>query len=195
MSILINLLPDLRQAKLRERRRRQLVSGVSVLVWAVCGGLVVLLVLFTTGQTLAINALTGDIKKNTDTLKGMDDLPAALTAADHLAALPGLYGKRTYFTHFLSAYEAADPTDVTLTSITVDNTNTLLVLGTGKSYASAAKLARAVEAFNVKVGPEAKADNTPYFTNVQLKNVSQDNAGVAFSLNATVGSGAVSNGK
>jgi hypothetical protein len=196
MSILINLLPDLRQAKLKERRRRQLVSGISVLVWSICGGVVLLLVIFSTGQKVVINNLNNSIEQKKTELKGMADLPAALTAADHLNSLhgfdgqPGLYDKRILYTNFFKAYEASDPTEVTLQSLGVDTTNSLVVKGTGKSYAAVAKLARAVEGFNVTVGPDAKSTNTPYFTDVKLSNTSQDTSGIAFTLNATAQSGA-----
>src|SRR4249919_3959872 len=99
MSILINLLPDLRQAKLKERRRRQLVSGISVLVWSICGGVVLLLVIFSTGQKVMIHNLDNSIEQKKNELTAMTDLPEALTAADHLNSLhgvggqPGLYDK------------------------------------------------------------------------------------------------------
>ena len=52
MSILINLLPDLRQARLEDGRRKQLVTGVSVSIWVVCGGLLVLLSIYEGGQKI-----------------------------------------------------------------------------------------------------------------------------------------------
>jgi Tfp pilus assembly protein PilN len=195
MSILVNLLPDIRQAKLRERRRRQLVSGVSVLVWIVCGGIVVVMVLVSTGQKLVIKTLTDDIKSNESKLQGMADLPAALTAADHLAALPGLYDKRAYFTHFLEAFELADPTDVTISNMTLDPTKALAVTGEAKSFAAVAKLARAIAAYNVTVGPDAKPNNAPYFASVNIVTASQDATGVSFTMKAVVSGGAFSNGQ
>ncbi|MDF2461560.1 MAG: hypothetical protein K0S68_963 [Candidatus Saccharibacteria bacterium] len=198
MSILINLLPDLRQAKLRERRRRQLVSGISVLVWSICGGVVLLLVIFSTGQKVVINNLNNSIDQKKGELERMEDLPEALTAADHLNSLhgidgqPGLYDKRVLYTNFFKAYESADPTDITLQSLGVDASNALVVKGLGKSYAAVAKLARAVERYNVTVGPNANSANSPYFTDVKLLNVSQDTTGVAFSMNATIQTGAFS---
>jgi Tfp pilus assembly protein PilN len=192
MSILINLLPDIRQAKLRERRRRQLVSGISILVWSICGGLVLLLGIFSTGQKVIIRNLDNSIESKKNELKAMTDLPAALTAADHLKSLPELYDKRVYFTNFFKAYEAASPTDVTLQSLSVDASNVVAAKGVARSYAAVAKLARAVEGYNVTVGPDAKSSNTPYFSDVSLQNVSQDTTGVAFTLNATAQSGVFS---
>ena len=58
MNVLVNLLPDTRQAKLRDRRRRQMVSGIAVAVWVVCGGVMLLMGLYEGSQKLLIDAQT-----------------------------------------------------------------------------------------------------------------------------------------
>jgi Tfp pilus assembly protein PilN len=191
MSIMINLLPDVRQAKLRERRRRQLVSGVSVMVWAVCGGIIVLLAVYSTGQKVLIASLTGSIAKDESTMRGINRLPEALTAADHLSSLPKLYDQRNFFSKFFARYEQAAPTDVTLTSVAVDASNTLVVDGIGTSYASVAKLARALAASNVTLGSSAQTTNDPYFSSVLIANIASEGNGVTFTINAVVGASAI----
>lgn len=199
MSILLNLLPDLRQAKLRERRRRQLVAGVSVMIWVVCGAVIVLMSLYVAGQKVIINNLTNSINSEKKQLSDVPNLLDAFTAEQHLASLPGLYSQRVYLTKFFDAYTQANPQDVTLNSMTVDQSNNLTVDGAGKTYASVAKLARALSASNVKVGTGAQASNSPYFTNVQITSVSNSGAGtgakgggVQFSITATLQSGVTS---
>lgn len=198
MSILVNLLPDLRQAKLRERRRRQLVAGVSVTVWVVCGVVIVLMSLYVAGQKVIINNLTNSINSEKNQLAGVPNIIDAYTAEQHLASLPGLYGQRVYMTKFFDSYTQANPQEVTLSSMTVDQSNMLTVMGTGKSYASVAKLARALAAANVTVGTGANSSNSPYFTNVQITTVRNDGttvgnkSGVQFSITATLQSGVTS---
>lgn len=192
MSILVNLLPDTRQAKLRERRRRQLVGGVSVLVWVICGGVVALMSIYEVGQKVAIAALSNSINDNTTKLKAVPDLLEALTAQQHSASLATLYGKRVYMTKFFQAYTEQNPGDVVLASLSIDNQNTLVATGTGKTYAAVAKLARTLEAANVKVGTNAAPGNTPYFTNVTLSGVTASSQGVAFTINATIDPGVTS---
>lgn len=197
MSILINLLPDLRQAKLREHRRRQLVAGVSVMIWVVCGGALVLMSLYVAGQKVIISNYTNSINNEKRQLQAVPNLLDAYTAQQHLAALPGLYAQRVYVTKFFDAYSQADPQDVTLNSLTVDSSNNLSVVGSGKTYASVAKLARALAASNVTVGTGAQAANTPYFTNVQIASVKNAGTGagvnaVQFSISATLQSGVTS---
>ena len=187
MSTHINLLPDLRQAKLREKRRRQLVTGVSIAVWVVCGGLILALGIYSAGQKVIIDGYTKSIDDKKDQLSKTPGLIDAMTAQQHLAALPGLYGNRAYITKFLKVFSQADPVDVVLSSVTVDEQNLLTVAGEGKSYATVAKLARALEASNVEVGEGAAPGNNPYFSSVRITSVSHTGANaVGFSLSATV---------
>jgi Tfp pilus assembly protein PilN len=198
VSILVNLLPDLRQAKLKERRRRQLVAGVSVMIWVVCGGIIILMAFVVAGQKVVINNLTGSINKEKQDLSAVPNIIDAYTAEQHLASLPGLYAQRVYLTKFFDAYTQANPQDVTLTSMTIDQSNNLTVNGAGKTYAAVAKLARALAAANVTVGTGAQSSNTPYFTNVQITSVQNSGAGttnkggVQFNISATLQSGVTS---
>jgi hypothetical protein len=186
MNVLINLLPDTRQAKIVAKRRRQMMTAVAVSVWAVCGGTLVLLTLYTASQKLLINQKTAEIQVKENQLRQVDGLIDALTAQQHSASLPALYGQRVYLTKFFAAYAASNPKDVTLSSLTIDASNALTVNGTAASYAAAAKLARALEANNIKVGQDAKDNNQPYFTNVALQSASRSNGRVAFTLNAAL---------
>ncbi|HEY2004235.1 MAG TPA: PilN domain-containing protein [Candidatus Saccharimonadia bacterium] len=194
MSILINLLPDVRQAKLRERRRKQMASGIAVMVWVICGGVVVLLSVYVAGQKVAINVLSGSIKDKESKLQSISGLPDALNAEEHLASLGNLYSKRVYMTKFFDAYQQADPQDAVLNSLTVDASNTMTVTGEAKTYADVAKLDRALAASNVQVGTNAKASNQPYFTNVNISSVNADSKGVGYTITAVMASGATGGG-
>ncbi len=192
MSVLINLLPDTRQVKQRDQRRRQLATGIAVAIWVVCGSILVLLTLYTASQKLIISNLTGQISDKQQQLEGIDGLADALTAQQHLVALPGLYAERVFFTKFFNAYGEANPQQVSLTSLTISADNTLAVNGTAPSYAAVAKLARALEAENVTVGKTANKDNQPYFTEVAIQSASRSNNQVSFTLHAALASGATS---
>jgi Tfp pilus assembly protein PilN len=187
MSIMINLLPDLRQAKLRQRRRRQLALGVSFLVWAICGGSLVVMFLYSAGQKVLISTRTSAINDKKEQLKQVDGLMDALTAQQHLASLPQLYSQRVLFSEFFKAYSQADPVDVTLESLTVDERNVLTVNGVGRSFAAVAKLARALEASNVTLGDDAAKTNMPYFSDVAISNtINTPGKGIVFNMTATV---------
>jgi len=189
MSVLINLLPDTRQTKLRDRRRRQLFTGIAVSVWAVCGAALVLMGLYETSQKLLISSATNKINANKTKLEATPGLLDALTAQQHLSSLPGLYSQRTYLTKFFDAYTEANPSGVVLTSLTVDGSNVLTVNGTAQSYESVAKLARALEAEHVTLGKDASTGNQPYFSNITLQSVSKSNNQVNFTLTTTLDPG------
>lgn len=186
MNVLINLLPDTRQAKIAATRRRQLATGIAVLVWLVCGGVIVLLTLYSASQSLLIKQKSAEISVKKTQLAAVDGLIDALTAQQHSASLPGLYSQRVYWTTFFTAYSEVNPQDVSLSSLTIDASNTLTVNGSAKSYAAAAKLARALEAAHVKVGKDAAESNQPYFTQVEIQSANRSNGRVSFTLNAVL---------
>jgi Tfp pilus assembly protein PilN len=189
MSIVVNLLPDVRQAKLREHRRRQLASGLAVMIWVVCGVALVLMLVIITGQKVAINLATKDIQDKTSQLKQVTGLTDALTAEQHLAALPGLYGQRVYMTKFFDAYQQADPKTISISAMNIDPTNVLTVVGTSGTMAEIAKLDRALEGSNVKVGTSAAPTNSPYFSNVSISSDSRAGNKVNFTIKATLSGG------
>jgi Tfp pilus assembly protein PilN len=192
-GVLINLLPDLRQQKLKEKHRRQLVTGASVATWVVCGVIVVGLVLTAGGQKVLISNTTKNIKEKQAQLEGTSGLLDALTAHQHLASLPALYDKRVYLTKFFTVYQETDPVNIVLSSLDVDANNLLTVHGSAPTYAEVAKLARALEASNVKVGSNAAESNAPYFTGVNIVTVdSGDRSGVSFTITSSLSGEVVS---
>jgi hypothetical protein len=194
MSILINLLPDLRQAKALERKRKQLATGISIVIWVVCGVLLVAMGLYNAGQKLVISKTSSSINTTKDQLQKTAGLLDALSAEYDLESLPVLYSQRVYFSKFFTAYSAADPTTITVNSVSVDATRILVASGTARTYADVAKLARAMQASNITVGTNSSPSNTPYFSNVTLSNLSSATAGngVTFKITAQVGSGVIS---
>ena len=195
MSVRLNLLPDLRQAKIREANRRKLATTGTILVCAVAVGIVLVLGLYNGGQKVIINNDSNQIKSKMADLTNMSGLIDALTAQAHASSLPDLYSQRVYYSHFFAAYQAADPTDVSISSLAVDETNTMKVSGTANSYTAVAKLARALAADNLTIGTGSATTNEAYFTDISIDSVSRDDTSVSFSLSATVATGATSNGK
>lgn len=197
MSTLINLLPDLRQAKLRDLRRRQLAIGLGFSVTVLCGATVGILVLYMLAQKAVMSVRSNEITSEMNKLKSVDGLVEAMTANEHLASLPSLYEKRVLLSKFFKAYSEANPVGIILDTLSVDlsleGQKILKVSGNGPSYAEIAKLARALEASNVVVGEGASVKNEPYFSNVAIAGVTKTDNGVAsFSLSAIVSSAVVS---
>lgn len=195
MSAMINLLPDIRQAKLREKRRRQMMSGAAVATWVVCGVIILGLSLATAAEKVLISNATKDAEKKANALSKQEGIIEALTAQQHLASLPELYSQRVYMTKFFTALSESDPSDITLSSLNIDGLNQLTVTGGARAYASVAKLARALAVTNVKVGTGSAPSNPPYFTNVNITEVSKATSqGVSFTIQATMQPGATNAG-
>ncbi|MBW4061301.1 PilN domain-containing protein [Candidatus Saccharibacteria bacterium] len=197
MSVRLNLLPDLRQQRLKDKQRRQSALVIAVIVWSVAGGVTLLFALYNGTQSYAINQTTKKINDKKAQLQDINGLTDALTAQQHLASLAALYGKRTYLSKFFDAYSSLAPGSVALNALKINNTNILTISGSSDTYTNVTKLAAAMAAENVTIGANAKAANQPYFTAVSIDDVSRTDAGspVTFSLTATISPEVVANGK
>jgi len=181
MSVTINLLPDIRQARLRDQRLRRTVTSLVILVWSVAGGAVLLLFLFSVGQKAANDSLTKQIAAKEAQLQSTDGLLEALTAQQHLAALPSAWKQRVFLTNFFKVYSESNPNDVDLKGLAVTNTNQLNVNGVTNSYQNVTKLAKAMEA-------------SSSFTDVAIQSAVLSETGISFTLTAGLPT-EVTNGK
>lgn len=194
MSAMINLLPDIRQAKLKEKRRRQFMSGVAIVTWLGCGAIVLALSLATAAEKVLIMSSNKSAKDKITRLQNVPGIIEALTAQEHLASLPALYSQRVYMTKFFKALSESDPSDMTLSSLSIDGLNQLTVTGGARTYASVAKLARALSLSNISVGTGALATNSPYFTDVNITEVTKGaTQAVSFTIQATLQPGVTTN--
>jgi Tfp pilus assembly protein PilN len=187
MSVRINLLPDVKQAKLKASRARQLAASLCFLVIGLSLGSIVLLVIIRGAQALRINQLTNDIARSQAELESMDDLPEALTAEQHLRSLNDLYGQRAAYSKFFDVMESVAPVSEFGLEDLAYQEGTLRVGGKARTMALLDKFMKALEAANVEVGTGASRTNAPYFTEVNLQDAtSDDTRRVAFTLVVTV---------
>jgi len=192
MSIVINLLPDLRQVRLKERRQRRLATVVSIMVASTSVGILLLLFVFAVGQQAVIDSLSKNINNKRQTLESKPSLIDALTAQQHIASLPIVWAQRVYLNRLFDAYEQANPTDVSLNGLSISVDNVIEVTGSAGSYQSVAKLAEAMSQENITFGKNAKLTNQPYFRGVNIRSASSSSSGFTFSITASLSSEAVS---
>lgn len=185
MSIAINLLPDTRQAKQKSSQRRKLVFAGAVAVWVVCGSILGLMIISVASETLIIKSLTSSINQKKAELERTPDIIDALTAQQHLNALPGLYQRRVYLSKFYDAYGQVNPVDVKLNALSVNATNVLTVSGTATTYASVAKLSKAMEAERITSGELA-------FGPVLIVDTTKVQNTISFTLSTTIEGGTLS---
>ncbi len=186
MSAKINLLPDLRQAKLQDKQHRQVAITIALISVVATAGLLLLGFLIIQGQNLRIKALTSSIADKKKEVAAKPDIKNILSTQGRLDHLPGLYSQRVYATELAKILSSAEPKDVAFSSLTV-TTNKLTLGASGRSYLAAAKIARSLETVKDSSG-------TNYFTDVQLSAVSLAGNTSAFSISATINPGA-SDGK
>jgi hypothetical protein len=192
MSTLINLLPDVRQAKLQDKRNRRLAITIMLGVILFVGAVLIIAVLTIQAQNFTINALTNSIKDKKQQVASTPDVKTMLSLQARLSALPQLYSQRVLLTKLNNILSAVEPKDLALTSVSLDASNNLNITAEGKTYLGAAKLARALEQSNLSVGQGASPSNEPHFSNVTLSAVTQSDGKTNFSITATANSGASS---
>jgi Tfp pilus assembly protein PilN len=197
MTAKVNLAPEIYQASQRNKQRRRLATSVGIIVNAVAVGLIVLALVVIGGQKIAIAVLQGQINSRQDQVKTYADLPAAVTAQQHLTSLGQLASKKVYFSRFFSVLQGIAPQGIAATNVTVGTDNTLEMTGTAHTYDLVTKLAKALQADNLTVGSNASPTQQPYFTNVSVASVSADtaNGGVDFKLDTQMSSGVTNNGQ
>lgn len=187
MATAINLLPDVRQEKVKAKHRRQTAAALATVITSIAVGLVIILFLITQGQKIRISQLQASINDSQSKITGDKDAVKIVTAQQHLASLPDLYRQRVFMSKFFTVLGTVSPKDYDLETLTVDATNTIKFTGKARNYYTVAKFAKALEADNVTIGPSPNVSNSPNFTDIKLDTTSAGNDGkVSFTLTTTM---------
>lgn len=188
----INLLPDTRKVKIKEKNNRQLaISGASVaLVGSI--GVIILLFVLLQAQNIQSALLSNAIKSKQQQIT--QDIPSAqaiATMQSHLDTLNTLYANQVKTSNFFSRVAATSNNDVSIGSINFDQSNAATISGTARTYTAASKFAAAMRASNVSLGSNASASNQPDFSNVVLNTLAGADGKVSFTITAVVGAGVI----
>lgn len=191
----INLLPDTRKEKLKDKNNRQLATSVATvsIVGSVAG--LILLLVITQAQRFQISMLTSSINNTQNKIQS--DIPNATviaTAQQHMDTLNTLYEGQVRVSKFLDLLEKVTTKDVGITSISLDPNNKLVISGSAVNYYAASKFAKALEESNITIGANASPSNTPNFSNTFLPTLGGSQGKVTFSITANLAPG-VTNGK
>ncbi len=176
MAVSINLLPDVRQARIRDAERRQLLSIVLVGTLVLCGLVAGGLFAVTTAQQSQIKGLSASITDKKAQLTKDPDLIKILTAQQQVSSLDRLLTNKRYVTKVFNILTEISPTakELMLTNLEIDDKNLMKVTVTGRDFLVADRFVKALVASNVKIGSKAAEGNLPDFTNVQLSTVATD---------------------
>lgn len=194
MTAKINLAPEIYQRSQRNKQLKRWATTLTITICAVAVGVVILMLVILGGQKAGIAVLSGDIKHKQDQIKQMSDLDDAATAQQHLENWQQLNSTKPKVSRFFTVLQTFTPLGISVSSLTIDNGNTITMAGTAKDYALADKLVKALDAANVTIGPNAAASNKPFFTDTKLTSVGQEVSGVTFQLTTQM-SGEVTSGQ
>jgi hypothetical protein len=186
MSIAINLLPDVRLARIRAQHLRHLVTGIAVTIWLVAAIAVGGLFLGIGAQKLVLSNVNNQIKTDTSQIQGTPGLNQALTAQQILENLPGLYNNRIYYSKLMPIIASAMPNTLFVSNVATTSGNALTISGQSNSAYTVDQFYEALKASG------ASGSNGANFSAVTINDVSKDSTGkTSFTLTAVVSAGAL----
>lgn len=180
----LNLAPEVYQAAQRSKHRRALAISAAVTISLIAIGIVVVELITLGGQAVLINSLNSQIKEKQGKISAIADLPAAVTAQQNLTTLAALQSQKVYISRFFEELQKLAPQGISVSSVSITPDNQIQVSASAKSYSLVTKFTKALEASNVTVGTGAAATQQPYFSDVVLSGVSNNNGSVDFQLTA-----------
>lgn len=115
--ISINLLPDIKQARHKARRARQLVITSSIIVIIASILVPVIIVIYHLSVTVRINLRNDEIAAAKSDLKKVDDLSELLTVQSQLQTIDTVDKGKVHGGNFVSLIERTTPKDTNITSM------------------------------------------------------------------------------
>lgn len=139
--IQFNLLPDIKKEYINAKKTKALVISSAIITTMAAVGLSVLFFLYVAFiQQLQISLVSGDIKKKSDTLNGIQDLGKYLTIQNQLSALPDLHAQKGAYSRlftFLPVLNPSAPNNVKLTTLQFSqNDKTIVFTGSTATFQS-----------------------------------------------------------
>lgn len=190
MNKQVNLLPDSKQQRIREKRTRQMITSITLLVIVVAVAVPIILLGVKGTQKLQKDRLQDQIEQHKATIAGTSNISTMLTIKDHLQSLADLYNNRAIATELINYLPSVTPTGMNFTSIDLETTsNTITITGSAAKYSEVEKFYRALANSGSDID-QSKVEPDPlsagYFTNETLQTVNGP-AGetVSFTITAT----------
>lgn len=186
MKIQINLLPEAKLSKLRNKAKRRTYTTFTILlavVLALTGALLFMLRVFLVG-TYA----TGENKVkqlNTEIAKSKDLEENASTLQANLASFYTLNASRTYASRVITNFFKAVPDNVTISSISIDEKGKVTITGSTTTFADVSKFASSLEQYNLDYLPQPDLDRQAVFKGVTINSVSKEQGKTNFSITFT----------
>lgn len=188
MNIQINLLPEAKLTKLRNKSKKRFYASIataSVASVSVAAFTFVLLYGFLIGTYRAGEEKTKSLKADVAKSSMLEE--KATTLQENLASFYQLNANRTTSSLIFVNLFKVVPSNVKISSVGISGESILSLTGTTDDFKSAAVFVKSLEQYNVDYLPQPGLDRKPIFTNIDFSSVSKAEDGqTSFSITAKV---------
>lgn len=190
MQVLINLVPEARLVKLKQKRNKRLLMTLTILagvVMATVAGTFIVLIIANTAVYKVNEGSIRDKKQAIADINKNNMEQNAATLQEHLASFKTLHESRLYASKIFAEFSQTIQPEVTVKSFDLAEGNVVTVTGNAKSNQDVSKFVNAIEDYGTTYKKKQDADATDYFSNVDITSVgkSGEGDGVTFSLTFT----------
>lgn len=181
--IQFNLLPDIKLEYIRAKRTKH---SVMLIAMAVAGtSLAIFVLLFMTVNVLQkqhLNNLGNDIKRDSETLKGVNDLDRVLTVQNQLNKLTELHDAKPVISRLKGYIAQVTPAQVSYASIELDiESGTLHFTGSADSLKTVNQFVDTLKFTKYTAGDSEEQKNA--FSEVVLTTFGKDDKGASYEIN------------
>ncbi len=183
--IQFNLLPDVKLEYIKTQQTRRVIVLVSVIVSAVCVGLLVTQFLtVAVYQKQKLDNLSDEIAQSSKQLQAVPDLNKILTVQNQLNSLQGQHDKKYIASRLPKFLDKVTPNNVTINKLDVDfAANTLTVSGKSDSIANINKFVDTLKFTTYQTGDSKEAPKA--FTSVVLDAFAKDTTSTTYTIKTT----------
>ncbi len=189
MQVLINLVPEARLVKLKQKRNKRLLTTLTILtaiVMATIVGTLIVLIIANTALYAANEGAIKDKKSEIAEINKSNMEQNAATLQEHLASFKTLNDSRLYASKVFAEFSETIQPNVTVKTFDIADGYVVSVTGTAKSNQDVSKFVNAIEEYGTTYKKKPDADPTDYFTGVDIASVGKGGDsggdGVSFSL-------------
>jgi len=166
----INLIPEVRQQKLRAMQINRMVTSMAVVLGAITVAIILGLAGYAGVVTAQKNSIDGQITKVQDSLDTMKDLEATVSNLENgLNNIKSIIAGNKDWNQLLGLFEKYTPSDIQITSFSVD--------GGAVSLSLKGKTVESIDRFIASFSTAKNDKEENYFTNVIVNGYSKKDTG------------------
>ena len=183
MNIQVNLLPEAKLNKIRNKAKKRTYStiaillAVAVIITALL--LVMLRIFLLSTYSLGEKTIT---ELNTEVNKSKAMEQSSATLQQNLASFYRLNARRTNASRIITNFFKAVPDNVTITSIGLTDKGAFTISGTTGSFADVSRFASSLEQYNLDYLPQPDLDRAAVFSGVTINSVNKSEGKTSFSI-------------